>query len=165
MPIAASMLPEFDQEMATTRKVLEGLPADRLDFRPHPKSYTMGGLATHIATLPSWGKMTVELDTFDMSPPDRPPPRAPEGLTAAQILERFDETVAAAREALQGATDETLMAPWTLLDGGKEVFKLPRVAVFRSFVMNHLIHHRAQLSLYFRLAGLKPPFIYGPPGD
>jgi len=162
MPIAAALLPEFDQEMATTRRVLESLPAEQLDYRPHPKSWTMGGLATHIATLPNWGKMTIELDAFDMSEPQE---RAPEGLTVAEIVERFDQSVAAARATLQGASDETMMAPWSLRDGGKEVFKMPRAAVFRGFVMNHLIHHRAQLSLYFRLAGLQPPFIYGPPAE
>jgi len=163
MAIADNFLPEFDHEMGVTRRVLEGVPDAKRDFRPHPKSWTMGGLATHIANLPNWAKTTFEADSFDMAPKDGPAPRAPEAHSTAEIVERFDRNVAAARATLAAVSDERMMGPWKLLEGGNELFTMPRAAVFRNFVMNHIIHHRAQLSLYYRLAGLDPPFIYGPP--
>ncbi len=165
MALGAAMLPEFDQEMATTRRVLTSLPPDRLSWRPHPKSWTMAELANHIATMPSWASVTIEEDSFDMSPSGAAPPRATEAKSVGEILQRFDQHVTTAREAIGGASDATLMAPWTLLNGGQPVFSMPRAAVLRSFVMNHLIHHRAQLSLYFRMADLPVPSIYGPSAD
>lgn len=165
MGIAASMLPEFDSEMATTRRVLAAVPQARFDWRPHPKSWTMGGLATHVASLPNWTAITVRESSFDMQPEGAEPPRNPAAQSPAELVSSFDAGVKAARVLLEGASDAALMAPWTLLKRGEEIFSMPRVAVLRAFVMNHLIHHRGQLSLYFRLADLRVPAVYGPTAD
>src|SRR5262245_46098050 len=165
MSIAASLLPEFDQEMATTHRVLGSVPAAQFGFRPHPKSTTMVGLATHIANLPQWAVMTIEEDALDIAPggvPMKPLDPAP---TTADLLRQFEATSDAARQAIAGATDATLLGPWTLQKAGANVMTLPRIAVLRSFVLNHLIHHRAQLSLYFRCADLPAPPIYGPTAE
>jgi uncharacterized damage-inducible protein DinB len=165
MTIGASMLPEFDQEMATTRRVLQGVADSKLAWRPHPKSWTMAGLATHVANLPAWAPLTIERDSLDIAPVGAPPPRVEEARSAAELVTRFDENAAAARAAIAGASDATMLAPWTLEMGGKKVFSLPRVAVLRAFVMNHMIHHRGQLALYFRIADLPVPSTYGPTAD
>jgi uncharacterized damage-inducible protein DinB len=165
MSIAASLLPEFDHEMANTRRVLERVVADRMDWRPHEKSWTMGGLATHLAMLPGWTGITVNEDEFDMAPKDGAPPAAAEAKSAEELLSRFDENVKGARATIESASDETLLGPWSLLSGGEKVFTQPRVAVLRSFVMNHVIHHRAQLGLYLRLSDQPVPAIYGPSAD
>jgi uncharacterized damage-inducible protein DinB len=165
MTTAAPLLAEFDQEMATTRRVLAAIPDDGFAFRPHPQSWPMGALATHVAQIPQWIALTLGQDSFDFAPPGQPPPRAEEARSGSELLARFDRHVAAARTALQSASDATLAAPWTLLHGGRTIFSRPRADVLRSFAMNHLIHHRGQLSLYFRLAGLKVPPIYGPTAD
>jgi uncharacterized damage-inducible protein DinB len=159
------MLPEFDHEMATTRRVLEQVPADRYGWKPHAKSWTMGGLANHLSNLPHWAVVTIRQDAFDVAPPGEAPYRAPEAATPAELILQFDRNVVAAREALAGASDSRLMATWTLLHAGKQVFAMPRASAMRFFVMNHLIHHRGQLSLYFRLADLTVPVVYGPTAD
>lgn len=165
MSIAASLLPEFDHEMATTRRVLQSVPGDRFEWSPHPKSWTMGGLASHISNLPGLAVLTIQQDSLDIAPPRRPPYRGPVAESPAALLAQLDRNVAAAREAIRTASDEVLLAPWTLLAGGEEFFTLPRVGTLRSLVMSHLIHHRGQLSLYFRLADLPVPSIYGPTAD
>jgi uncharacterized damage-inducible protein DinB len=165
MTIAASLIPEFDQEMASTRKSLERVPAGKLEWRPHAKCMTMGGLATHIANLPSWVVYTIERESFDMAPPGADPPRVEAARSPAAALELFDGNVADARASLQKTGDERFLAPWSLLAGGETVFTMPRVAVVRSFVMNHMIHHRAQLGVYLRLNDVPVPAIYGPTAD
>ncbi len=165
MSLAGSMLPEMDQELGNTRRVLQRVPMDRLDFRPHPKSSTMGGLATHVATIPSWAAFTIDRTELDVAPVGGEPWRATEARTAEELLSRFDAHAAAARAALATASDATLLVSWTLLAGGKPVFTLPRIAVLRSFVMNHMIHHRAQLGVYLRLCDVPVPSIYGPTAD
>ena len=165
MSLGASMLPEFDQEMAATRRVLERVPADRFGWRPHAKSWTMGELAAHLANIPSWTSVTVEQDSFDMSPAGGPPPRTPPAASPAEALIRFDTNVAAARAVLTAARDATLLSPWTLLAAGSAVFSLPRVVVLRRFVVSHGVHHRAQLGLYLRLNDIPVPNIYGPTAD
>ncbi len=165
MGLNSSLLPEFDHEMATTRRVLERAPADRFNWKPHEKSWALGGLATHIANLPTWAGSTIDNDSFDMTPVGGEPPRAEEAKTPAELLDRFDASVAEARKAIAGASDETLLGPWSLLAGGKEIFTMPRIAVLRSFVMNHLIHHRAQLGVYYRLCDVPVPAMYGPTAD
>jgi len=165
MSIAASILPEFDHEMAVTRRVLERVPDDKLDWRPHPTSRTMGELATHVANLPHWVEVTLHRDSFDIAPPDAPPPRVEPVTAASELLARFDANVTAGHEAIAAADDAALSAPWSLLKGGKVGFTLPKTAVLRSFVMNHIIHHRAQLAVYFRIAGVAVPSIYGPSAD
>ncbi|MCL6565039.1 MAG: DinB family protein [Acidobacteriia bacterium] len=165
MPIRDALLPEFDYEMEKARKTLERVPENRFDWRPHPKSPTMGWLAGHLANLPSWAVITIQQDRLDLSPPGAPPYREPEPGTRQQLLEAFDKNVAAARAAIAGASDEHLRQNWTLLKGGQELMTLPRVSVLRSFVLNHLIHHRAQLGVYLRLNDVPVPAIYGPSAD
>jgi uncharacterized damage-inducible protein DinB len=161
MAISDSLLPEFDHEMANTRKVLERLPEDKFGWRPHQKSFTMGALATHVATLPFWALMTIEVDSIDISAPME----NPEAKTRAELLERFDRSTAPARAAIAAAGDERLLAPWSLVSGGTALLTMPRTAVLRSFVMNHLIHHRAQLGVYLRLNDVPVPALYGPSAD
>ncbi|MGE5571280.1 MAG: DinB family protein [Rhodospirillales bacterium] len=161
MPIADSLLPEFDHEMANTRKVLERLPEDKFGWKPHPKSFTMGALATHVAMLPFWASMTMEKDSIDLATPME----NPEAKTRAELLERFDQNTACARAAIAGAGDERMLATWSLLSGGQVLLAMPRIAVLRSFVMNHSIHHRAQLAVYLRLNDVAVPPLYGPSAD
>jgi len=165
MSLGTGILPEFDQEMATTRHLLERTPGARLAYRPHPKSWTLGELATHVATLPSWAVLTIQESELEMGTPDAPAQRAQEAKSPGELLERFDMHVKAARSAIGNASDATLLGDWSLLSGGQVMFTLPRIAVLRSFVMNHLIHHRGQLSVYFRLCDVPLPSIYGPTAD
>jgi uncharacterized damage-inducible protein DinB len=165
MTIGAGMIPELDQEFANTRRVLERVPADRFGWKPHAKSYSMGALATHVANLPSWGTYTIDRSELDIAPVGQPPLRTEEAKSTADLLSRFDTHAAAARASIAGASDVTMLGPWTLLAGGSKVFTMPRVAVLRSFVMNHLIHHRAQLGVYLRLCDIAVPALYGPTAD
>ena len=165
MTIGSTMIPEMEQEFASTRRVLERVPADRFGWRPHAKSYTMGQLATHVATLPSWGPYTIDLSELDIAPVGQPPMRTEEAKSTADLLARFDKHAAEARASIGAASDATMMGPWKLLAGGHEIFTMPRVAVLRSFVMNHLIHHRAQLGVYLRLCDVPVPALYGPTAD
>ncbi|MGA9115871.1 MAG: DinB family protein [Bacteroidota bacterium] len=161
MSISQSLLPEFDHEMASTRKTLERIPDEKLAWKPHEKSFTMGALATHLATLPSWTGVTLQTDRLDISQPfDRPSPTS-----RKEILAIFDKQVGEARAALAAADDRALAAPWTLANGAETVFTMPKVAVLRTFVMNHLIHHRAQLGVYLRLNNIPVPAIYGQSAD
>lgn len=165
MLIRDALLPEFDQETATTRKVLERCPQEKFDWRPHPKSWTMGELATHVANLPTWIGETLNRTELDIAPPGQPPYKESPITTSKELVERFDKNRAAARAALAAAENEQMMTNWTLLAGGKPLFTLPRVAVIRSFVMNHSVHHRAQLGLYLRLIDVAVPQMYGPTAD
>jgi uncharacterized damage-inducible protein DinB len=165
MSLSKALLPEFDHEMANTRKVLERIPEDRFGWKPHEKSPTLAWLATHLAVLPSWTVGTIELESLDAAPVDGPNPLAQEATSRQEVLDLFDRNVAAARAALEGASDEHLRQPWTLLAGGRTVFTLPRIATLRSFILSHMIHHRAQLGLYLRLNDVPVPAIYGPSAD
>lgn len=165
MRISETFLPEFDYEMASTRKTLERVPDEKFDWKPHEKSMAMGELATHITNLLTWGARALETESVDIAPPGQPPLRAEPINTRDEILKTFDKNASAAREAIAGASDEQLLQTWTLLHGGREIFKLPRTAVLRSFLMNHLIHHRAQLSVYLRLNDIPVPSLYGPSAD
>jgi uncharacterized damage-inducible protein DinB len=165
MGLSESLLPEFDQEMANTRKTLERVPEDKLGWKPHEKSMTMGGLATHLSNIPIWAAHAINEDSLDIAPPGEPPYHIQEVASRQEALDAFDQNVAAAREALAGASDEHLLNPWTLLSGGNTIFALPRIAVLRSFVMNHNVHHRAQLGVYLRLNDVPVPSIYGPSAD
>src|SRR5262249_2720878 len=165
MSIAESMLPEFDQEMAGTRKTLERLPEDKYDWRPHEKSFTMGALASHIANMIGWATVTIEQDSFDFAPPGAEQYREEPVKSRAELLEKFDKGLASARAALAAASDEAMMTPWSLLKGGEAIFTMPRVTCLRSMIFNHLIHHRAQLTVYLRLNDVPVPALYGPSAD
>ena len=165
MTIREMLLPEFDMEMAKTRTAIERVPLDKLTWKPHEKSMTLGRLAAHLAEIPGWGALTINQDTFDIAPPGSPPYSPPVFTTTKQFLDLFDKNVNSMRAALAGATDENLGKPWSLLSGGKNVLTMPRVAVLRNLIMNHNIHHRAQLGVYFRLTGVSVPSTYGPSAD
>jgi uncharacterized damage-inducible protein DinB len=165
MPIAQALLPEFDHEMATTRSLLERVPEDRADFRPHPRSTALGPLAVHLANLVGLGPRIVSLTEVDMNPPGGPGFTPPQFSTTAAVLEMFDANVARAREAIAGTSDEAMMETWTLKNGGITIFAMPRAAVLRTMLMNHMIHHRGQLSVYLRLNEVPLPSIYGPTAD
>jgi uncharacterized damage-inducible protein DinB len=163
MAIAEALLSEFDNEMANTRKTLERVPEGKGDFKPHPKSMTLARLAGHLAELPWWGVQTFTKDSVDIAGPD-----AGTGYsmtTRAALLEKFDGHVAATRRTLASASDADFTKPWSLKKGGQTILTLPRVAVMRSFVMNHMIHHRAQLGVYLRMNDVPVPSIYGPSAD
>ena len=162
MAIKDALLPEFDHEAATTRRLLERVPDDRLAWKPHQKSMTIGRLAMHIAEMPSWGTKAVEETELNFDPAAFKPR---ETESRAQLLSVFDENVASARKAIDGATDADLMVTWTLKAGGQPLFSMPRISVLRSMVLNHLIHHRGQLSVYLRLNDIPVPPIYGPSAD
>jgi len=165
MALSDGLLPEFDQEMAGTRKTLERVPEEKFDWKPHEKSTALGGLATHLANLPWWAVITIEQDSLDLAPPGAPPPRIEPARSRQEVLEAFDRNVAAARAAIAGASDGEWLKPWTLLSGGNEIMTLPKLAVLRSFVLNHNIHHRAQLGVYLRLNDVPVPSLYGPTAD
>jgi uncharacterized damage-inducible protein DinB len=161
----ADFIPEFDQETGNTRRMLERVPEDKLAWKPHPKSGTLGWLASHVAELPGWTVETFRQDSLDIAPlGTTPTPLKPLDSKEA-LLNRFDEKVRVARTVLTAATDDDLQKPWTLLSGGKPMFTLPKGAVFRTFVMNHLIHHRAHLGMYLRLNDVAVPGLYGPSAD
>jgi uncharacterized damage-inducible protein DinB len=165
MKISETVLPEFDQEMANTRKALQRVPFDKLSWKPHPKSSSFGALAAHIATMPGWGKLTMEVDSFDYAPPGAPPYQAPTFASNQELLDTFDKGVAETRAAIAAADDGKFLAPWTLMAGGKSLMTMPRVAVIRTFVLSHTIHHRAQLGVYLRLNDIAVPALYGPSAD
>ena len=164
MAISESLLPEYDQEIAGTRRTLERVPADKFDWKPHPKSLSMISLAAHMAGLPSLATLTIERDDVDTASggPMEPPPQPAD---TAELVATLDKTAAEARAALAGASDAELMKPWSMLTNGTIVFTLPKVVVLRSFVINHLIHHRAQLGVYLRMNDIPVPSLYGPSAD
>jgi uncharacterized damage-inducible protein DinB len=165
MSIAQSLLPELDHEMAGTRKTLERIPEDKFDWSPHPKSFTMIGLATHIANMVGWGGDVIKEDSFDVAPPGAEPYREEPAGSVAALLALFDSNYAKFREALAGASDEALMKDWSLLAGGQVIFTKPRAVCLRGDVLNHLVHHRAQLGVYLRLNNAPVPALYGPSAD
>ena len=165
MALNESLLPEFDQEMAGTRKCLERVPDGKFDWKPHAKSASFRQLALHLALFPSWLTMTLESPSFDYAPVGGEGYKPPAVNSRKELLEIFDRDLAKARQGLAGASDAQLMETWSLLAGGKTIFSMPRVAVFRGMVMNHMIHHRAQLGVYLRLNEIPVPALYGPSAD
>ena len=164
MAIKDSLLPEYDHELATTRRLLERVPEAEFDWKPHPKSMTLGQLAGHVANMPFWCIKTVEVSAYDLEE------KAPEAsldppASRGAMLTAFDEKVARARAAIARATDAEMMEMWSLKSGAHVIFTMPRVSAVRMFVMNHLIHHRGQLSVYLRLKDVPLPPIYGPTAD
>ena len=165
MSIAQSLLPEYDHELATTRRLLERVPEAEFPWKPHEKSMALGQLAGHVANIPFWLLMVMSATFYDLASSDDKEARLDIPPSAAALLKEFDQKVVNARALLARATDAEMMAPWTLKHGAHEIFTMPRVGVVRSFVMNHLIHHRGQLSVYLRLKDVPLPPIYGPTAD
>jgi uncharacterized damage-inducible protein DinB len=161
MPIAQMLLPEFDQEMANTRKMLERVPDGKFDYKPHEKSMSLGRLAGHTAEMASWVSGTLQFERMDFTGEEKPFSPA----TRQEILDAFDKNVVDAREALSKASDEDLMKVWTLTYKGQQIFAMPRAAVLRTMVISHLIHHRSQLGVYLRLNNIEIPGMYGPSAD
>jgi uncharacterized damage-inducible protein DinB len=164
LSISQSLLGEFDQEMAGTRKTLERLPEGKFDFKPHEKSPTMGWIAAHIAQMTHWGTATCKEGSVDLAAPEHQE-RPPQLTTAQEAVAVFDRNAAEFRAALEQTTDEQMMQPWSLRMGEKVIFTMPRVAVLRGMVLNHIIHHRAQLTVYLRMNGVPVPALYGPSAD
>jgi uncharacterized damage-inducible protein DinB len=157
----ATMTPEFDHEFAQTRRTLERIPEDKFDWKPHEKSFSLHELSAHIAEIAQWVPVALNMDEFDM---DASHERfVPE--TKEQLLQHFDEGVAAARPVLEAATAENLMTTWSMKKDGEVVFSMPKIAVIRNFILNHNVHHRAQLGVYLRMLDVPVPAIYGPSAD
>jgi uncharacterized damage-inducible protein DinB len=164
MAIKDALLPEYDHEMGTTRRLLERVPEEDFAWKPHDKSMSLGQLSGHLANIPAWCTAVLDKAVLDLaSVGDDARPKQPVSRTA--LLREFDAKVSAARASLAQRTDPEMMAPWTLKSNGHEIFTLPRISAVRSFIMNHSIHHRGQLSVYLRLRNVSLPSIYGPTAD
>jgi uncharacterized damage-inducible protein DinB len=159
--IKQTALGDLEPELQNTRTLLERVPDDNLDWKPHPKSMALGSLALHVATLPYWIEHTVDSDHIDLLglPRNEPP------TSRQEILDAFDAHVAAMRAALDGAGDDDLMQPWELRMGDKVLQRMPRLSVMRGFGINHIVHHRAQLGVYLRMLDIPLPPLYGPTAD
>lgn len=165
MSLAAALLPEFDHEMANTRRLLEVVPAADAAWRPHPKSYSLGDLAAHIALLPLWGRFTLDRAELDLGSPANASIARVRFTTVPELLEQFDHNVREARATLASTTDAAMGETWTLKNGATTVLSMPRAVVLRGFVLSHMIHHRGQLSVYLRLRDVPLPALYGPTAD
>lgn len=165
MSISEALLPEFDQETGGARRTLERVPEDQFDWKPHAKSGSMIWLASHLANIPYWATLTIQEDELDLMPGGKPLPQPPAPTSVDHLLAEFDRRVREARGAIAGADDAAFLASWSLLRNGVTIFSMPKVTVLRSFVMNHLIHHRAQLGVYLRLNDIPVPALYGPSAD
>jgi uncharacterized damage-inducible protein DinB len=165
MPLAELLLPEFDEEMTATRRVLERVPDGKSSWKPHPKSMTLGRLATLVAELPGWAVNTITRDELDIMPPGEPPPKFETLDSTARILELFDRNAVAARAAIAKTPDAEFKRPWAFKVGGRTVATNPKFTVYRRTVLNHLVHHRGQLTVYLRLNGAPVPAVYGPTAD
>lgn len=165
MSIAHSLLPEFDNETATTRKLLALIPEKEAAWKPHPKSFTLGDLGVHLAGLITWTKTTLRDSEFDMNPANAEGFKPGAFTSTAAVLEMFDANVAAARTLIAETPDPAFMETWTLKKAGQTMFAAPRIGVLRSFVLNHLVHHRGQLTVYLRLRDVPLPSVYGPTAD
>jgi uncharacterized damage-inducible protein DinB len=157
-----SLAKEFEHEARTTRKHLERLPGGQFDWRPHERSFTAGGLASHIVECVGWTDAIFGKEEFDIDPATY---KAYEARSVDDLLETFDAKVAAGRQALAGASDATLMGLWRFKVMGRLRFERPRAVVFRDFTLSHLIHHRGQFSVYLRLLNVPVPGSYGPTAD
>jgi uncharacterized damage-inducible protein DinB len=161
MPVKDSLMAEYDHEMAATRKVLERIPDDKLTWKPHDRSRTLGALGHHLANLPNWGSFI--LDRFDVDLANVPS-FAGEPASKSIILSLFDDARTRTRKLLD-KTDAEFAAMWSLKREGQEIFSLPKSAAFRTFVLSHIVHHRGQLSVYLRMNDVAVPALYGPSAD
>lgn len=164
MAMKDALLPEFDHEMAIARTLIERVPEDRLTWRPHPKSYTLGELTQHVGNISTWVSNMLGEASYDLASSTTRARREPL-TTRAELLAQFDRNTEAARARIAATSDAELMQPWSLIQDGKALMTLPRIAVLRSFLMNHVIHHRGQLSVYLRLLEVPVPGAYGPTAD
>ncbi|HEU4723230.1 MAG TPA: DinB family protein [Gemmatimonadaceae bacterium] len=164
MPLADLLLPEFDAEIVTTRKVLERVPDDRIEWRPHRKSFPMGHLAQLVAMIPGWTSHVLTRPEFDIAPREGPS-AVYRFLPVEQLLSMFDKNVAEARPLIETVSDAALEESWTLKAAGRVVNTMPRYMVYRTLMLNHLVHHRAQLGFYLRLTEQNVPQMYGPTAD
>jgi uncharacterized damage-inducible protein DinB len=162
MKMSKSLMKEFEREAQTTRRHLERLPNDKLDWRPHEKSFTAGDLASHIVECISWSDSIFNMDEFDIDPADYNPYQA---RSVVDLLKTFDDKVASCKKVLAGADDEIMMRPWRLKIMGQVKFEQAKADVLRDFILNHLIHHRGQFSVYLRLLNIPVPGSYGPSAD
>jgi uncharacterized damage-inducible protein DinB len=160
MSIADSLLMEFDQEAQTTKRVLERIPDEKLAWKPHPKAFSLGQLALHIASGPGQIVAAASQDTAEA-----PNFAQPEAKSRQEVLETFSKSMASARTGLKNMDDARLMSEWTLTRNGKTLMAVPRIAFLRSILMNHTYHHRGQLSIYLRMLEVPVPSIYGPSAD
>jgi uncharacterized damage-inducible protein DinB len=160
--ISQSFIPELQNEASSARKMLERVPFDKLSWKPHEKSMSLGRLASHVAELPTWVTTTVKTDELDFSKIDYKPYQPS---STDDLVQYFEKNVEEAITALQGVSDETMMKSWTLRNGSHVILTMPKVATIRSLAINHLIHHRGQLSVYLRLVGVPVPGMYGPSAD
>jgi len=160
--IANGLIQELEQEAATTRKVLERIPADKFDWKPHEKSMTMGRLATHVAEMHGWTKPTVEDPELDFAKMDYKPF---EPKTTEELVAHLDKNVNEAIEVLKTISDDAWHDEWSLRNGEQVYFTIPKIAVMRGMVLNHIVHHRGQLSVYLRLNDIPVPAMYGPSAD
>jgi uncharacterized damage-inducible protein DinB len=162
MAVKDALLPEFDQEMAATRRVLERAPEAAFGWRPNPQSYDLGALATHLAQIPRWGMSILKHDAHDLAEGTATlTPRT----TVADVLELFDGHVKDVRASLVELPDGHLQAPWALKRGSLLIVSMPRIVAIRSFVLHHTIHHRGQLTVYLKLHDIPLPPLYGPTAD
>lgn len=160
--IQESLLPDFDHELAVTRRLLERVPEHDLAWKPHAKSFSLGELAMHLAQLIRWGRTILNEDSHDVALGRGERPSAQ---SVADVLAAFDEHSSAVRQRLVAMVDAELMAVWELRQKGHVIMSMPRVTALRRFVLHHLVHHRGQLSVYLRMRDVPLPPIYGPSAD
>lgn len=166
MAMSDTVLMQFDQVVMGTRQHLESIPDDELGWKPHEKSFSIGELGSHLANIPGWVMATLGQDELDMNPPDgEGAENQPEYGSSAEMVAALDASVAAAREMIESTSDETFRSNWTLLNGGEVLFSMPKIAVVRMFVMDHMIHHRGQLTVYLRLLDIPLKQTFGPTAD
>ncbi len=165
MSLSEMLLPEFDQIVQATRKVLERVPDDRLDWQPHEKSFSIGDLAMHVANIVGWTEATLEQDELDVEPVEGEAWKTPTYESSADILREFDKNAATGKASLAASDDARFMEEWSLKRRGETLMAMPKLAVLRNWVLNHIVHHRAQLGVYLRLLDVPVPQTMGPTAD
>ncbi len=155
-------LGDLENELATTRRALERIPDEHLDWKPHARSMSLGGLSTHLATIPLYGMLILSSDELDFGKPMPPNPLA---TSRDEVLSRFDERVAGLRPLVESVEDSALLVPWTLRRGEHVILRQPRAGMLRTFFLSHMVHHRAQLGVFLRLLDVPVPPSYGPSAD